>query len=62
MKTGVRQRGELSPLLLIIYMDKCLRHIYRETTDAELFVYANDVAVIADMADQLQEEVQRWNT
>ena len=45
-----------------MYMDKCLRYICGERTNAETFAYADDVAVIADTAEQLQEEMERWNT
>lgn len=61
VKTGVRQEGVLSPLLVIIYMDKCLRDIWGERTNAKTFAYADDVAVIADAAEQLQQEMGRQN-
>lgn len=49
--------------MFIIYMDKCLRHICRERTEVlETFVYADDVALIAVTAEQLQEETERWST
>lgn len=51
----------LSPLLFILYMGKCLRSICGGRTDVETFAYADDVAVIADTAEQLHE-LKRWNT
>ena len=59
VRTGVRQGGVLSPLLFIIYMDKCLREVVQPAGE-ETFVYADDVAVVTDSPDGLQFTVDRW--
>ena len=59
VRTGVRQGGVLSPLLFIIYMDKCLRDVM-EPASEETFAYADDIAVVTDSPDRLQNAVDRW--
>ena len=59
IETGVRQGGVISPLLFIIYMDKCMREICRDETE-ETLAYADDVAVIASSPEGLQNAVDRW--
>ena len=45
----MRQGGVISPLLLIIYKDRCLENVAAEHGDnAITMVYADDVAVITN--------------
>ena len=60
IKTGVRQGGVISPLLFIIFMDRCMKEI-NENNDWKTFAYADDVAVICDTEQGLQDAVNRWN-
>lgn len=60
VKTGVRQGGVMSPLLFIIYMDKCLREICTNEANEETFAYADDAAIVTDTPEALQVAVNRW--
>ena len=60
VKTGVRQGGVLSPLLFIIFMDKCMREICKNSNSVKTMAYADDIAVITDNQIQLQEELNSW--
>ena len=46
IKTGVRQKDVLSPLLIIIFIDKSLRDIRTGITNEETVMYADDVVVL----------------
>ena len=61
IKTGVRQGDLLSPLLFIIFMDKCMKDIGVGERGEETFVYADDVAVVSEHAVDLQNIVDAWN-
>ena len=60
VKTGVRQGGVVSPLLFIIFMDRCMKEI-NEGSDSLTLAYADDVAVICDNERKLQETAEKWN-
>ena len=60
IKSGVRQRDVLSPLLFIIFMDKCLRDIKMGITNEETVMYADDVVVFADSVDDTRNVTNRW--
>ena len=54
IETGVKQGDVLSPLLFIMFMDKCMRDIGVGERGEETFVYADDVAVVSENAVDLQ--------
>ena len=57
--TGVRQGSVLSPLLFILFLDKCLKRIgIRQDRDHTL-VYADDAAIITPSVENLQEVLGR---
>ena len=58
--SGVRQGDVLSPLLLIIYMDKCVRDIGVGYFGEKTLIYADDVVVLADSVEDLQDISSRW--
>ena len=60
IKSGVRQGDVLSPLLFIIFIDKCLRDISTGINNEETVVYADDVVVFADSVDDIRNVANRW--
>ncbi len=54
----MRKGGVLSPLLFIIYLDKCFRDVANQAE--EIFAYADDIAIETDSPDALQIAVNRW--
>ena len=60
IQSGHRQGDVLSPLLFMIFMDKCLRDIGAGADGEEVVMYADDVAVIADSAVAIQDVANRW--
>jgi len=61
IKSGVRQGDVLSPLLFIIFMDKCLRDIRTGINNEETVMYADDVVVFADTVDDIRNVANRWS-
>ncbi len=61
VKTGVRQRGVLSPLLFSIFMDYAMEEIAGDNEEI-ILAYADDVAVISDSERSLQAMAQKWNS
>ena len=58
--TGVKQGNVISPLLFILFMDKCMRNTGVGRFHEETLAYADDVAVIADSITDLQEILHKW--
>ena len=58
--SGVRQGDVLSPLLFIIYMDKCIRDIGVGYFAEETLIYADGVVVLVDSVEDLQDIASRW--
>jgi hypothetical protein len=72
MERGVRQRGSLSPLLFISFMDEVLKICKRRTERTSVgyrnmrpvycqaLLYADDIVLIADSEEKLQGAVIEW--
>ena len=60
IQSSDRQGDVLSPLLFIIFMDKCLKDIGPGMYGEETAMYSDDVAVIANSITDTQEVANRW--
>ena len=61
IETGVRQGDGLSPLLFVIFMDKCIRDT-NPRPEHEVLAYADDVAVTMDRVQELQDVASAWHS
>ena len=59
IETGVRQGDGLSPLLFVIFMDKCIRDTNPQPSH-QVLAYADDVAVMVDSIQELQDVASTW--
>ena len=60
IESGMRQGDVLSPLLLIIFMDRCIGDVTIAQNGEETVMYADDVVVVANSLTNSQEVASRW--
>ena len=60
IESGVRQEDVLSPLLLIAFMDKCIRDVKIGENGEKTLLYADDVVVMVNSKTNIQDVAKRW--
>ena len=62
VKSGVRQGSVSSPLLVILFLDKCLREKNHGNENIIDLLYADNHAIVAEIEEDLQNDLRNWNT
>lgn len=60
VNAGVRQGGVISPLLFILFMDRCMKDLNLGEGIITL-AYADDIALVAEHPTELQNALNAWN-
>ena len=57
---GVRQGGVISPLLFVLFMDRCMKRL-RFGREVTTLAYADDIAIVTKSHTKLQDTLNAWN-
>ena len=60
IKTSVRQGSVLSPLLFILFLDKCMREKTMDEKRVIDLLYTDDHVIIANTSEDLQNDMEQW--
>ena len=64
MKTGIKQRSVLSPLLFIAYIETVIED-FKEGKEEDyknrIMVYADDITEWSTNREEIEEDIIRWN-
>ena len=61
VNSGVRQGGVISPLLFVLFMDRCMKNL-RSGEGVITLAYADDIALVANNPIELQNALAAWNS